>query len=376
MSLGQRPSLWHHILAWDRKVASGGACRLVTESVLVTDPALAHQVMTSAQLYREQSAFLRTRSWDPLPSRVRNAAIRGLMASLDGHRRGFETVPSRIFPGRRGVVTQAWGIRWMRQVFRDALASDRSALFDEQIDRFVERKILGDDIGGKLRRMPARDRDELHMTVGKAIVEAAAGSSDRGDLVDVIASLDFDLPVIERGELYVRLLHSVISFTGIALEWAVLTAARNDEFRTALRTGRAVRPFLWELQRLYPTAWRLVRVAATDHRIGQERVNAGDNVIVATSALHRGKDNWTGSKEYRSSRWDTANASHDRAFMPFGRGRGMCPGREVALEVIEDSARWIYDRYEVAVGRAALRNPYVRSVLAPPRVRLRVRRRP
>jgi cytochrome P450 len=204
---------------------------------------------------------------------------------------------------------------------------------------------------------------------------AESQSRDPGDLVSVVANLKFHLPVTERGELFTRLVHSIISFTGIALEWAVLMACRDENFHAALHAGADVRHFLWELQRLYPTAWRLVRQVRTDHHIGNMQVTAGDDVIIATTALHRSEAHWKQSKQYLPTRWAEPGLAHNRAFIPFGKGRGMCPGRTVALEVVQDSLHSIYHRYTISGGRRAHRSPYVRSILAAPRVRLRARPR-
>jgi hypothetical protein len=365
--------LWHHIQAWDGEPGASGARRLLTGPLLVTHGDLAHQVLVGAERYREQSAFLRTRSFDPLPGPVRNTVIKGLMTAVAAHDRDPAAVPRHVFTGRRSLRTQEWGIWWMRYLFRNALALDRPPAVDACIDRFVQRKILGDDVGGRFRRMNPTDRDELHNRAGAEIERAAGGAAARNDLVDVVAGVDFDLPTIERGELYLRLVHSVISFTGTALEWAVLLAATRDDFRSDLRAGRDVRQYLLEAQRLYPTAWRLVRVAATDHEVGGEPVTAGDDIIIATATLHRSADHWPDSKEYLPCRWARPEMARERAFAPFGRGRGMCPGREVAFEVIHESLRWIFDNHTVTVGRRAWRTPYVRSIVAPPRVRIRVR---
>jgi Cytochrome P450 len=372
MPLMRRPSLWHHVVSWDRRPSPTGVIRLTTGAVLVTDPKLANYVLVRAHLYEEQSAFLRTRSWRPLPFEVRNEVIRGLMSALDLRHAPSSTM---LVLDRRGVLTPGWGIWWMRRLFHDTIACDRPAVFDTAIDAFVDQVILGDDVGGSFRRTPAPALAELYRVLGDAIVIAGSQSHDPGDLVSVVANLDLALPPVEQGELFTRLVHSVISFTGIALEWAVLMACRDDSFRAALRAGEDVRHFLWELQRLYPTAWRLVRQACADHQIGDVQVAAGDDVIVATAALHRSEAHWKRSKEYLPTRWTEADLARDRAFIPFGKGRGMCPGRSAALEAIQDSLHSFYDRYEIIGGRRAHRSPYVRSILAPPRVRLRARAR-
>jgi hypothetical protein len=372
VSLMRRPSLWHHVIAWDRCLSPAGAVRLATGAVLVTDPELANDVLIRGHLYEEQSAFLRTRSWRPLPFEVRNDVIRGLMSALDLRQATSSAAPVL---DRRGVLTQGWGIRWTRQLFHDTLACDRPAVFDAAIDTFVEQVILGDDVGGSFRRTSAPALAQMYQTLGDAIVMARSRSHDPGDLVSVVANLKFDLPAAECGELFTRLVHSVISFTGIALEWAVLMACRDDNFHTALHAGADVRHFLWEVQRLYPTAWRLVRQARADHQIGDIHVSAGDDVIVATAAMHRSEALWKQSKQYLPSRWAEQDLARDRGFIPFGKGRGMCPGRTAALEAIQDSLHSIYDRYTVTGGRRAHRSPYVRSILAPPRVRLRARPR-
>lgn len=369
----RRPGVGRLVRTWESEPA--GARRLATGPLLVTDRDLVHEVMTHAELYHEQSAFLRTRSHSPLPSLQRYEVIGGLMTAISTFQGSPAEIPPHVFPGRRGVVTQAWGIWWMRHLFRQAFAHRRPEVFDPLIDHYVSRKIIGEDVNGRLLRMPVRERDKLLLALGTQIIaRCPRDQASTGDLVDAVGTAQLDLPAVEIGELYARLVHSVVTFTGTALEWAVLLAAQNDRFRAALRAHEDVRPYLLEALRLYPITWRLGRMVRQVHTIGGEEVREGDDVMVVISAMHHSHAYWHRPAEFLPERWADPECRRNRAFMPFGRGRGMCPGREVALRVVSESLSWIFQRYDVLFsGRVGA--PHVRSIYAPPRLRLHFRPR-
>lgn len=370
----KRPTLWPHIRSWEKKAAgSSGAFRLATGPLVVVDRELARSVLLDSQSYLESSAFLRTQTYFPLPPDARRVAIGGLIRVLGAHPAKSAADLAGYVPAGRWLRNHAWGVLYMRRYFADVLACERGGPLEGLIDDFVAGKTIGDDVAGRLARMPDEVRDALHRDVTAELDRAEVDPAEPRDLVDVVRSLDLELPGSDRGELYLRLLQSVIGFTGTALEWAVILADKHPEFAAALRSGADCRHFLVEGQRLYPTAWRLLRQARVAHQIGGHEVRPDDDVIIATSTLHRRADYWPDTSEYRPDRWRAETVARDRAFMPFGQGKGMCPGREAAYSSIEAALTALFQTYRVDVRVSRWRRPYTRALLAPPRGRVRFR---
>lgn len=368
----QRPSLWQHIRSWDN--GSKSTRRLTTGPILVSDAAVAHEVFSRPSNYVAESAFLRTRSYDPLPQEHRGKVISDLMAAIEAHPPSTLRLNSDALPTGRWLRTQSWGIRLMRTLYADALAFERSPAIDQLIDRFVERKTIRDDVWGTYRRLGDRERSELHTAMGRELeVIRRATRTEAGpqtDLAGRIACLDLPLPPIERGELFFRLVQSVVAFTGAALEMATYVATTTPDIADDFRAGRS-RKHILELQRVYPTAWRLARRAAVRHQLGDVDVSPGDEIIVATSTVHRAVEHWASGNAYCPQQWEDASMTRPMAYFPFGRGRGMCPGRNVAVDVLEETLTWLHRRYSVEVRGDLMARPYVRSILSAPTCKVR-----
>jgi len=125
------------------------------------------------------------------------------------------------------------------------------------------------------------------------------------------------------------------------------------------------------MKRLFPTAWRLTRTVAQPHVLGGVAVQPGDVVLIATSSVHRSTAEWSQAREFEPARWSDGTSSRSRAYLPFGRGPGMCPGRNIALEVVQFALSNLFGRYRVQVRRSPLARPYVRSLLAAPTSKVR-----
>lgn len=362
----QRPSLYRHIENWNIDSADSRQPRkLVSGPVLVQRPADINDCLTQPELYVSQSAFMRTRNYDPLPAEVRSQLTRELVASLNSHDLDWEGALSGYFKESKWVTTQSWGIRFVRGLHAGALAPQDSDDIQALIDRFVTRKTIGDDIAGGWNRLRPRPRDALHEAMGAALMRL---SDSQQTVAHSVAYLDFPLTRIERGELFCRLVQSTVAFTGSALEFATYTAAADDRMATAFREGHA-EPEILELQRLYPTAWRLSRVAATDHEIGAGyEVGSGDEIILSTASAHRDPDYWADAGQHCPERWDDESQARTKAFMPFGRGPSSCPGRSIAMSTLQTALHRLFRDYTVSrMGwMLARRRPYVRAVLAAP----------
>jgi hypothetical protein len=369
--IDQRPSFWTHIKGWDKQAAKSNVPRrLATGAVLVADSASVHEVLSHSELYVEESAFLRTRSFTPLPRQARADVISMLMTSIDTHPPTWAQVHPGDLPTERWLRTQSWGIRLMRGMYRDALAHDRGEAVDRVIDDYVERKTIRDDLFGQYRRMGPAERDDLHMRMGREL-ESAVRDPREDDLFGKLANFEFPFPTIEKGELFLRLVQSTVAFTGAAVEMAVWEASGKEERKRAYASGSS-KSEVRELLRIFPIAWRVTRTVKEPHSLGDEDLKVDDELIISAATVHRTDPSWERPLEFDASRWHDPAVMRSRAYLPFGRGPGMCPGRNVAVDVIEHALGHIYGLHDVTVRRTAWPRPYVRSVLSAPTSRIKL----
>ncbi len=150
----------------------------------------------------------------------------------------------------------------------------------------------------------------------------------------------------------------------MALEWVVLLGVRYGHGTPEVRRDDIHR-LVREVLRLYPTAWRLLRVAAADHDLAGVRVHQGEHVLIGTHAMHRSPAVWDGPLDFRPSRWEQPTDDQRRSYLPFGKGAGMCPAGGFAVRALEHLGHVLLRGHS---GHVRLRNrtPHVRTLLAPP----------
>jgi hypothetical protein len=316
---------------------------------LVTDAALADEILvTHPERYEDQSAFLRTRSHNPLPSTVRDTLVAGMLTAFRSSQLPpVDAVIDGFTASRRDLPLQGFGARFYRRFFAPVLAFGRSAGLEALLDRYVEEIVVRDATAGEWpSRAEARLRS-LRRAVAAELAHAPTRTSDPCDLVDVVGLVAGHLPPVEVAELYLRLVLSVVGFTGTALEWTLLSAAGE-------RLTGVDRTFVLETQRRYPTSWRLLRTAQVDHDLAGRPIAAGDAVIIATYLLHQ----------------------EGTTFLPFGRGPGACPARGIALAAVTDAAAALLARFTIEADLRRRGRPHVLTLLGAPAGTLRLSANP
>ncbi|WBL20048.1 cytochrome P450 [Citricoccus sp. NR2] len=180
----------------------------------------------------------------------------------------------------------------------------------------------------------------------------------RNDLIGIISSFDYPLKPEEVGELFLRITQSILAFPGTALETILALTQRGATCQGSI--GRAE---IMETLRLFPTSWRLVRVAVKDHRLGEFRVKAGQEVIIATSVIHRSSQAYVAENDFNPDRFRDRNLERSKFFIPFGRGRGMCPGREAGTAAMIEIMGAITSNYVLGPHVRPIGDPYVRALM-------------
>lgn len=352
----RRKNLWWHVNEWsrlgERRV---GSIHLASGPVLVLDPELANGVLTCPDHYTRESPFFRTERHAPLEEEICRSLTTQLVR-LASRRRADARSVVRSAWGQSGTVrTQEWGVLLMREVFGPVFTGAGESSVDAAIDSFVRQRTLHHDIQGRIFSKSKSKRATMREQLGRRIVQIGPG---RDDMIGAVANVETALTERERGELFLRLVQSAVAFAGVTLEAALVLAERYKG-----TAGTVDRPHVMETLRMFPTSWRLVRVASKRHIIGNEFVTPGQQVIVASAIIHRNRDQYDAPDSFQPSRFTERTSERQQAYMPFGRGRGMCPGRESGVAAIIEVAQAIHDQYEIKWTRVPAGRPYVRSLM-------------
>jgi hypothetical protein len=364
-----RRSLWPHLRRWEKAAANAdGPFRLRFGTLFIADADSARDVLVdSADNYLSQSGFFRLGPV-PLPQELRTEASReliGVLAQHDLHASfDIDSALHELSDSRGRLRHQRWGAAMVRRYFAPVIAHQRHTEINSLVDDYVTSSVVADDIVGRTVRRPHRTVPLIRAGFAEQLRRLPAPRTGAKDLVDVVLRLRGDLSPADRAQLLQRLILSTVGFTGVALEWVVLLGIRHGYNTPAVRPEDS-RSLVKEALRLYPTAWRLVRVAATDHDISGVPVHEGEHVLIGTHAIHRSAAVWDRPSDFHPSRWEKPADDQRRSYLPFGKGEGMCPANGFAVKALEQLGYRILHGYRGNV-RFRRRNPHARTLLAPP----------
>lgn len=374
-----RKSLWPQLRRWEEQAANHeGPFRLRFGTLFVADADAARDILDdSAGHYLFQSGFFRLGPV-PLPPAVRSAASRGLLRVLARHdlASSFDLASaiSEVSDGRGRLRHQHWGVELVRRYFAPVIAHRRHTEINALVDAYVTSSVVADDIVGHVLRRSHRTVPAVRAGLAEQLGRLPAPESDAQDLVDLVLGLPGELSPADRAQLLQRLVLSTVGFTGVTLEWMVMLGVKHGYDTPAVRREHVHR-LVKETLRLYPTAWRLIRVAGADHDIVGSRVHEGEHVLIGTHALHRSATVWDRPLDFRPSRWEQLTDDQRRSYVPFGKGEGMCPANGFAVKALEHLGHLILRGYRGRV-RLRTRRPHVRTLLAPPAGWIRLTPRP
>ncbi|MDQ1743201.1 MAG: hypothetical protein QOE23_1540 [Pseudonocardiales bacterium] len=366
--LGQKRNLWPYLIKWEAVAGRADKVqRLTFGTTVVADGRLARTLLTANRDdYQEQSGFLRIGA-EPIGRSTRSQVVQRALSGLASHDlpRTYDLHSELTALGAtstRGLPHQGWGVRLMRRHFAAAMAYERDPRFQQLVDTYVEESVIPDDIRAR-RRGRYRAVDGVREELTCLFAAGQAVNDPPRDLIDAVSLADQPLTPPVMAELYQRLLLSMVGFTGVALEWVVLLAARNGVPPT---TDEKLQDHIHETLRLHPTAWRLVRQARRDHAIGSHQLRSGEAVMIAIHAIHRDQSVWPQAATFRPSRWHSLSPDQQASFLPFGKGNEMCPASRFAIQALVSCAREIFQSYELSSHIRRRSRPRVLTLLAPP----------
>lgn len=358
------------MVSWDKAFTRQSTpIRLDSGAHLVTSPALITTVLKDKVNYVDESAFLRTATFFPLPPQVRMGVVRDFIRLMTP---ATDQVPDVIrdrWQKSGRFAMQGDGVWLMYSLYQDRIHHpERSGDYAKLIKYYIERKTIHDDIQGGFKRLEGKPRADLDASLGAVI---AADRSSFKDLVDIVQRTDMVTLPNEQSELLLRLVQSLVAFTGTALEAAFYHVGRNPRWGLWIQSEEHARAYLMEMQRLFPTAWRLTRTASQDHVLGSAAVRAGEQIILGSSVAHKTQDSWgSNATTFDPQRWLNPDPP---GLFSFGAGHGTCPGKNIALDVLTKALWSTVSSFSIEAPSTRTPRPYVRSILAAPRVALTVR---
>ncbi|MBC3989831.1 cytochrome P450 [Streptomyces sp. AC563] len=364
-----RKSLWPHLLRWEKRAAeTDRPFRLRFGTLFIGHADAAREVLLdSADNYLSQSGFFRIGP-TPLSAELRARASRELVMVLSRHARpsafALDAALQQVGDGRLRLRHQRWGVELIRRYFAPVIADQRHTEINSLVDAYVTASVIGDDIVGHLVRRPHHTVPAVRAGLAEHLGRLPARESSPTDLVDIVLGLEGELSLADRAQLLQRLVLSTVGFTGVALEWVVLLGVQYGYNTPAVRP-EDVRSLVREALRLYPAAWRLVRVAAVDHELAGLSVRAGEHVLIGTHAIHRAGSVWDEPLAMRPTRWEETTEGQRQSYLPFGKGEAMCPASGFALKALEHLGYLILRDYQGSV-RLRRSAPHARTLLAPP----------
>ncbi|XP_077218036.1 cytochrome P450 98A2-like [Tasmannia lanceolata] len=203
-------------------------------------------------------------------------------------------------------------------------------------------------------------RDRLTKTIMDEHTLARQRSNAKQHFVDALLTLkdQYDLSEDTIISLLWDMITAGMDTTAISVEWAMAELVRNprvqqkaqEELDKVIGPNRIMSesdfpslPYLncitKEAMRLHPpTPLMLPHKATADLKIGGYDIPKGTNVHVNVWALARDPAHWKDPLEFRPERFleeDVDIKGHDFRLLPFGAGRRVCPGAQLAINLVQ-----------------------------------------
>lgn len=194
---------------------------------------------------------------------------------------------------------------------------------------------------------------EMHAWADGLIAQQRRNGTDKETLITVMLNAESDPetdlePNLIRDEV-LTLLFAGYETTALTLSFALWYVSRRPELAGALRAEaqavsgggqlgwtdlpeldlaeRVVR----ETLRLRPASWGIFREAQVTSRLGGERIERGDFLMLPQWTLHRDPRFFDAPEEFDPSRWIDLTPNDTPAYFPFGAGPQSCIGGRLAM---------------------------------------------
>ncbi|WP_037862837.1 cytochrome P450 [Streptomyces sp. NRRL S-340] len=99
--------------------------------------------------------------------------------------------------------------------------------------------------------------------------------------------------------------------------------------------GMSNRNIIHESLRLLPPSWNILRNASPEYPALDDRIGAGDDVLLLPLLSHRDPALWEDPEAFRPERWDTLDPDDTPGYLPFGHSSERCWGRHMVMPLAE-----------------------------------------
>lgn len=188
------------------------------------------------------------------------------------------------------------------------------------------------------------------------VIRAGTTNTRREDLLQILREAECThggRPLTERQlrDEFVTMMIAGHETTAVILSWAWYLLSQHPDVEARLHAelddvlGQEL-PGMRELEkltytqmvveesmRLYPPVWVIVRKTLAEKRVGDSVLPENTAVVVSPYAMHRHPDFWDNPERFDPERFapERITAAQRGAFLPFGAGRHLCLGKEVAM---------------------------------------------
>lgn len=359
-------------------------------AIQVTSPVAAKRILQSNHMnYRRGLWFIGLREWMGM----------GLI-TLDGeewrtHRKVVQ--PAFTSEGRsRQFEHVLYGIdkqieRW-EELASDATPTDLLQEMNELVSRALSKSLMNRDLDRELVRAVAFVSTSIwNKTVGRElprflptrynrrkrwahrkldavadeVAAARADGDERDDVAGLLLRSGLGKNAFRQNLRTFLLAGSDSTATGIA--WAMWELAVHPEIRHRVEQevddvlGERVpseedvsklpmcRAVVHETLRLHPPVWITARDANDADVIDGCPIKAGERVVIPIFAMHRSPRHWPDPEAFDPQRFleDPEQVRRNDAYMPFGAGKHLCIGRELALTTMVLSVAMLSRRFRV-----------------------------
>lgn len=184
--------------------------------------------------------------------------------------------------------------------------------------------------------------------------------------------------------------------TGQALAWTLYELARHPRARQEVEDevdqvldGQlpsaqtrdqlpVIRSAVEEALRLHPPVWQFPRDSIEDEVVADRDIPGGSTMLLSTYGTHRSAQLWSDPEAYEPARFrdGSAQTRHRHAFFPFGGGRRMCIGKNLAMATLTTAVAMISQRYRLTLtGDRPVRSAYYITLSPADGVHMLVRER-
>ncbi|HWJ80684.1 MAG TPA: cytochrome P450 [Nocardioides sp.] len=225
-----------------------------------------------------------------------------------------------------------------------------------------------------VRRRICAQHELLRARVSSLLaVRRDARPGEFGDVADgIVGRARDDYPLTAVADVVIGSLLASQRVPAAAASWLLMVLADHPDLQEQIgvQSGLEAR-VVSEVLRLFPPTWLLVRTTTRPIDVAGYSFPAGHHFMISPYVLHRDPRSYADPAAFRPDRWCEPQPTR-AAYLPFGAGAHICPGRHLATSLLIELALHVTTRYRV-VRRPGSVTPDPRTTLLPDGLRISLR---